>query len=164
MGPGGKRFLLLLAAAISAGDEEAAAEPRCTAAARVSGAPALVGPVVHLLRERGVPVGGTSQCGAISAVLASEEERVRITIIDSDGRTIERVVDDVEGAATAVESWARGDLLDPLLAARSAPLEARQAPDREPPPVIEVRSGPEPRSRDIELGALADFTYSGDGA
>lgn len=140
----------------------AIAGPRCTAVARVSGAPVLVRPVVALLRERGVPVEGESECGAISAVVASEDERVRVTIIDDDGRVVERVVDDAEGAATAVESWARGDLLDPLLAAREAP--PRPAVDREAPRAIAIESESRPAARRVDVAALAEAAMSDDGA
>jgi hypothetical protein len=140
----------------------ALAGPRCTAVARVSGAPALAGSVVALLRERGVPVTGESACGVISAVVASEEERVRVTIIDSDGRVVERMVDDAEGAATAVESWARGDLLDPLLAAREVP--ARPAMDREAPRAIEIEDESRPAARRVDVAALAEAALSNDGA
>ena len=140
----------------------AQAGPRCTAVARVSGAPALVGPVVSLLRQRGVPVAGESACGVISAVLASEAERVRVTIIDGDGRVVERVVDDAESAATAVESWARGDIADPLLAARAAP--PRPAVDREAPRAIELESASRPAARRVDAGALAELAVSDDDA
>lgn len=152
----------LAALAGGAGPGDAVAGPRCTAVARVSGAPVLVGPVVALLRERGVPVSGSSECGVVSAVLASEDERVRITIIDGDGRVVERLVDDVEGAATAVESWARGDLLDPLLAARQPP--PRPAVDPEAPQAIEIEEVSRPAARRVDVGALAEAALSDDGA
>jgi hypothetical protein len=153
----------MLAASLG-GARAAAAGSRCTAVARVSGAPVLVGPVLALLRERGVPVEGASACGAISAVVASEDEHVRVTIIDGDGRMVERVVDDVEGAATAVESWARGDLTDPLLAAREAP--ARPALDHEAPQPIEAeQAAPASLSgHRLDLAALVEMALSDDGA
>jgi hypothetical protein len=149
-------------AALAGGERRAAAGSRCTAVARVSGAPLLVGPVVALLRERGVPVEGSSDCGTISAVVASEDERVRITIIDGDGRVVERLVDDVEGAATAVESWARGDLLDPLLAAREAP--PRPVVEHEAPSPIAIEEDRPGPTRRLDVGALAEASLSDDGA
>ncbi len=160
----GAIIAVAIAASSAGGVRPAAAGQRCTAVARVSGAPVLVGPLLSLLRERGVPVEGASACGAISAVVASEDERVRVTIIDGDGRMVERVVDDVEGAATAVESWARGDLTDPLLAAREAP--PRPAVDPEAPRPIEIADGagaPAVGHR-VEVGALAEAALSNDGA
>jgi len=73
-------------------------------------------------------------------------------------------VDDVEGAATAVESWARGDLTDPLLAAREAP--ARPAMDREAPQPIEVEeSSPAGLSgRQVDVAAMVEMALSNDGA
>jgi len=162
-----KGGIIVAAAVVAAGSGSsgrlAVAGPRCTAVAQVSGAPTLVGPVVALLRERGVPVAGASECGAIRAVVASEDERVRVTIVDGDGRVSERLVDDVEGAATTVESWARGDLLDPLLASRQAP--ARPAVDRDAPHVIatEEADAGGPR-RGLDIAALAEATLSDDNA
>jgi hypothetical protein len=120
--------------------------------------------VVALLRERGVPVAGESACGVISAVVASEEERVRVTIIDGDGRMVERMVDDAEGAATTVESWARGDIVDPLLAARAAP--PLPSVDREAPRDIEIDSENQsrPAARRVDIGALAEVALSDDSA
>jgi hypothetical protein len=160
----GAIIALFVVASSLGGARAAAAGSRCTAVARVSGAPVLVGPVLALLRERGVPVEGASSCGAISAVVASEDEHVRVTIIDGDGRIVERVVDDVEGAATAVESWARGDLTDPLLAAREAP--ARPAVDREAPQPIEIEDGSRATvsGRQVTVGALVEMALSNDGA
>jgi len=160
----GAIITVAIAAASLGGVRAAAAGSRCTAVAHVSGAPVLVGPLLALLRERDVPVEGASSCGAISAVVASEDEHVRVTIIDGDGRIVERVVDDVEGAATAVESWARGDLTDPLLAAREAP--PRPAVDPEAPSAIEVEDGSSPplAGHRLDVGALVEMALSDDGA
>lgn len=151
---------VLLAPAASARADTAAAGP-CTPVVRVSGEPALVGPVVDLLRARRLAVAGASRCGAVSAALAAAGpgERVRVTIVDPDGRTIERIADDVEGAATAIESWARRDVSDPLLQARAVavgPAPAAAAVD-EP----EAAPGGT-RSVEVELGA--DGGVSDDGA
>jgi len=162
MARGGIISAVVVAALAGSSGGRALAGTRCTAVAQVSGAPVLVGPVVALLRERGVPVSGSSECGIISAVLASEEERVRVTIIDGDGRVVERLVDDAEGAATAVESWARGDLADPLLAARQAP--PRSAVDREAPRPIEIEETSRPAARRVDVAALAEASVSDDGA
>lgn len=155
-----------LAAALIAGfiiapaAHQARAEPACTPIVRVSGEPALARQVISLLRERRVSVAGESRCGTMTAVLNASGARTRITIVDADGRTVERMAEDVEAAATAIESWARGDLSAPLLAAREAP--PRQAPDRESPQPIEQATVFEIRT--IEVGAGAGVSFSSDGA
>jgi hypothetical protein len=139
------------------------AQPACTPVVRVVGEPARVDPVIALLRRRGVALEGESECGTLTAVLTEAGERTRITIVDADGRTVERVAGDVEAAATAIESWARGDLSAPLLAAREPPpvAAARQAPDREEPPPIQQAVI---ETRPIEIGASAGAGLSSDRA
>ncbi len=133
----------VVAAALVASVGGPAMADACPPAARVVGAPALVAPVERLLRARGVAVdvgdgaggeaGGRSKAGggsggkagdaacAVHAELLPDERGVRVRITDPDGRTVERVAADPEIAATAIESWARQDLDDPLLAARVRP-------------------------------------------
>jgi hypothetical protein len=62
-----------------------------------------------------------------------------VTTVDLDGRTVDRVATDIEGAATAIESWARADLAEPLLAARTRPA---QIEDREDVPALEAETTP----------------------
>jgi hypothetical protein len=138
------------------------AEPPCIPVVRVSGEPALAAPVIALLRRRGVAVDGTSKCGTLTAVLTGSDERTRITIVDPDGRTVQRVADDVKGAATAIESWARRDVSAPLLAAREAPPSSGQSPDREDPVPIETAAVVE--TRPIEIAAAGEVGWSSDGA
>lgn len=148
-----------LAAALAGG---ARAEPPCTPLVRVSGEPALAGQVIALLRERGLPVDRPGRCGTLTAVLTASGERTRITIVDAEGRTVERTAEDVRAAATVIESWARGDVAAPLLAGRDAPARPAQTADREAPP-----SPPAPTivvERLIEIGAGADAGLASDGA
>jgi hypothetical protein len=153
-------FALLLALA-----GEARADPACAPVVRVTGEPSLAGPVIALLRERGVSVDGESRCGTLTAVLTASGERTRVTIVDAEGRTALRMAEDARAAATVIESWARGDLSAPLLAAREPPpatVRARQAPDREAPPPIEQAAAIE--TRPIAIGAAAGAGLSSDGA
>jgi hypothetical protein len=148
----------------------ARAQPPCRPVARVGGEPALVAAVVPLLEERGVVVGGASACGAVDAVLATHDGRVRVTILDPDGGSIERSADDAAGAATAIESWVRRDVSDPLLAVRDAPPPPRQAGDHEPPPAAVVSAAAPLAAaapgagRAIDLAAAAELGVTGDGA
>ncbi len=149
-------------AALSLARGDARAEPACIPVVRVSGEPALADPVMQLLRRRGVSVSGESRCGTLTAVLTGRGEQTRITIVDPEGRTVERAAADAEAAATVIESWVRGDLSAPLLAAREAPARARQASDRESPPPIEQSIAIE--TRPIEVGVAAGAGLSSDGA
>lgn len=144
--------------------------PACRPVARVGGEPALAAAVVPLLEERGVPLAGAgaTACGVVDAVLATQDGRVRVTIIDADGAAVERSADDAAGAATAIESFVRSDVSDPLLAARAAPPPPRQAGDREPPPVAAVAAAPAAapvgHGRAIDLTGAAELGVTGDGA
>ena len=141
-----------IAAASPGRTADADARGRCVLVARVAGDPALVEPVVTILAGRGVPVTGAGSCGAIRARLDAEDEQVRVTITDADGRVVERIADDVEAAATAIESWSRRDVSDPLLAARALPRR-------------EAAATAEPsRGRDLAIAAGAEAALSGDGA
>jgi hypothetical protein len=118
--------------------------------------------VVALLRERHLPVTGASACGVVAATVAvaGAGPRVRVTIVDPDGRTAARVADDVEAAATFIESWARPDVSDPLLRLRAGPPgrppatgRAVDRPRREP-------AMPHP----IAVSVAGEFGVSSDGA
>jgi hypothetical protein len=158
-------------AAVALAPRAAAAET-CAPVARVSGDPALVEAVVAKLRARGIEVGEVAHgCGALIAVLDADENRVRVAITDADGRTIERIAGDADGAATAIETWARPELTDPLLAARPAkpPVHTALTIDPEPPPpappaearVIVATAAP---VRTVELFAAVEGGLSDDGA
>jgi hypothetical protein len=140
---------------------DARAEPACIPVVRLSGEKAVTAPVMKLLTRRGVSVSGESRCGTLTAVLTSRGEQTLITIVDPEGRTVERAAADAEAAATVIESWVRGDLSAPLLAAREPPVR-RQAADREAPPAIEQTVAVE--TRPIEIGAEAGAGLSSDGA
>lgn len=158
-------------AAVALAPRAAAAET-CAPVARVSGDPALVEAVVAALRARGIEVGEVERgCGELIAVLAADDSRVRIAITDPGGRTVERVAGDADGAATAIETWARPELTDPLLAARPAkpPVHTAMAIDPEPAPAAppaetpEIVAAPAP-VRAVELFAAVEGGLSSDGA
>jgi hypothetical protein len=149
-------------AAIVAAGGDARAQPACVPVVRVTGEPTLSAPVKQLLSRRGVRVSGESRCGTLTAVLTGRGEQTRITIVDAEGRAVERTAADAEAAATIIESWTRGDLSAPLLAARDAPPRARQALDREAPPPIEETAAID--TRPIELGVTAGAGLSSDRA
>jgi hypothetical protein len=90
----------------------------CGPAAVVEGDAAAVASVVGLLVQRGIdtdPVG----CPAVRARLERRGATIVVNAIDGDGAPpIERVVTELDAAATVIESWARTDVTSPLLAAR----------------------------------------------
>ena len=137
-----------------------AAQAVCMPVVQVSGEPALARPVIALLRGRGVKVGGTSRCGVMTAVLTGSGELTRITIVDTDGRTVERVAEDAGAAATAIESWVRRDIDAPLLEPRAAPA---QDADREQPAPIAQTAAPAVERR-IEVGGAAEAGLGSDGS
>jgi hypothetical protein len=151
----GPRLAALAAAALGlAAARPASAEPDCAPRVQVSGDPALAGPIIALLRQRGVPVEPPSACGTLTAVLTASGERLRVTIVDADGRTVERMAEDASAAATAIESWARRDVSAPLLAARVVPPSGAQTLDRDAPP--EPAVPPQREQRVVEVGAAVE--------
>jgi hypothetical protein len=150
-----------IAIAVLAWHVDAAAQPACTPVVQVSGDPVLARPVMALLRDRGVKVDGASKCGVMTAVLTGSGERTRITIVDVDGRTVERMAEDARAAATAIESWARRDITAPLLEAREAPAAAQDL-DREQPRTIVAPV--QVVERLIEVGGAAEAGLAGDGS
>ena len=139
-------------------------EPACLPVARVSGDPVLEHEVVKLLRERGLPVAGESPCGTVDVVLIADADRVRLTLRDGQEPPVDRVADDVEAAATVIESWARRDVSAPLLAAREAPAPPVQRADRERPPQVQAAAGaPAAPGRRLDLAGALEASLSDDG-
>ncbi len=140
------------------------AQTPCIPVANVTGDAALARSVQERLAIRGVPVTGKSACGSIVVALADLGGKVRVNITDPDGRRSERVVADVDGAVAIGESWARRDVVSPLLARPIEPpaLSGDQTPSpsvRKTPPLDEPD-----RFRGIELAAVGEGGMSGDGA
>lgn len=141
---------------------EAAADA-CVPAAVVIGDDGLVRTIEAELRARGVAVAGDAgvatdvTCAVHAEVTPDVDHHVRVTITDSDGRTVERLTADAGTAATAIESWARRDMSDPLLVGHTL------APARETPGLA-AAAATSPRTRRIEIGAALDGGVSNDGA
>lgn len=106
----------------------AAADPPCKPSAQVTGDTAIVSALEVVLRGRGIVVNAataeqaafvSSACRRVVADVAIVDGgRLFVSITDPEGRRARRTAEDTEAAATVIESWARGDLVDPLLAAR----------------------------------------------
>lgn len=141
---------------------EAAADA-CLPAAVVIGDDGLVRTIEVELRARDVAVAGDAgvtsdvSCTVHAEVSPDVDHHVRVTITDSDGRTVERLTADAGTAATAIESWARRDMSDPLLVGHT-PAPARETP------ALAAAAATAPRARRIEIGAALDGGVSIDGA
>jgi hypothetical protein len=160
-----RRIAAVVLVALVAVARPASADPPCIPLAQVSGDPALVATVTRVLYERGLSSSGSSACGTVSAEVAPRDERVWIRLTDADGRTVERVADDGEGAATTIESWTRQDVVDPLLAARETMSAVTPPPAGARRPAVQSTGVVSPSSRaGWELSALGVAALSDDGA
>ncbi|MEJ7596473.1 MAG: hypothetical protein WKG01_01080 [Kofleriaceae bacterium] len=105
-----------------------AADPPCKPSAQITGESTVIRAIEVALRGRGIdvetpapdgPAFVSVTCRRVSAeVTIGDGGRLFVAVIDADGRQTQRVAEYTEAAATVIESWARGDLLDPLLASR----------------------------------------------
>jgi hypothetical protein len=106
----------------------AAADPACKPSARVTGEGVVVRAIEVVLRARGIDVAAVSTdqpafvgspCrGVIADITIGEAGRLVVAVTDEEGRHALRTAEDTEAAATVIESWARRDVVDPLLLAR----------------------------------------------
>lgn len=135
----------------------------CAPAAVVIGDDGLVRTIEAELRARGVAVAGDAggpadvTCAVHAEVSPDIDHHIRVTITDSDGRTVERLTADAGTAATAIESWARRDMSDPLLEGHApiSPARERRIGD-----AVTIASAP--RARRVEVGAALDGGVSND--
>lgn len=106
-----------------------AAADLCKPSTALKGERSVVTAIEPILRSRGVdviPAAGSEPpsfiagaCRHVTAEVTTGGARIMVWVSDAEGRRAERLTEDAEAAATVIESWARGDLVDPLLAARS---------------------------------------------
>lgn len=123
------RATLVIAAIVLGLTGMAAAD--CPPSASVSGEPDVVESVDRLLRERGVVVlervgedaaFPVETCRHVVVTVMRGGGRIAVWITDPDGQRVERLTEDPIAAATIIESWARRDLVSPLLATRRTPV------------------------------------------
>ncbi|MFN0250408.1 MAG: hypothetical protein ACKV2T_26245 [Kofleriaceae bacterium] len=117
-----------IAFTLAATASRAAADPPCKPSAQLKGEHAVVIAIEPMLRARGIdgvvaastdPAFVASSCRSVTAEVATLGARIMVWVTDADGRRAQRLTEDTEAAATIIESWARGDLVDPLLDARA---------------------------------------------
>src|SRR5690349_13180216 len=87
----------------------ATAEP-CRVTAVLEGDGELVDATSRALARRGVATEARTACPAAKARLDRRGTAIVVTVIDPDGRSSERVLEDHLAAASLIESWARQDL------------------------------------------------------
>lgn len=167
------RALAILALSVGS----AAAEPPCRPSARLTGERPLADEIGAVLRERGIavvadaaessasagsdPAFTGAACRQVSAEVATGGHRIMVWITDDEGHRVERLTEDVPAAATAIESWARRDLLDPLLDARAAiPIGL---PGAASAAQVERTAAPAAAPPHYRLAGGADVGVSGDG-
>jgi hypothetical protein len=126
----------------------------CPPSAVVIGDDALVADVNVELRARGIGIDGGVPCTVLAEIVA-DGDHLRVTISDPDGRRVERTAANARTAATAIESWARRDVGDPLLEIHAVPTRTE--------PSAEVPSEVPSRAPSFEVGAALDTGVSGDG-
>lgn len=104
----------------------AAEAPACADGVRIEGTKAVVSKLQRALAERGMPV--EPDCGAVLVLASAAGDDFHLRIATMDGTEVERVAPDANAAATTIESFARNDLLDPLIdrPAPPAPVEVEK--------------------------------------
>lgn len=136
----------------------------CLPAVALDGDPALVEALVRRLEALGVlTTEGRREpgCPPLEATVFGRPGEIAVTLRDAEGRAPSRTVRDVEVAASWIESWARRDLIDPLLSPQG------DRPPGAPRPIptatgvaLEPPRPPQPSSASVagELGFSDDGT------
>jgi hypothetical protein len=115
------------------------AEP-CRVTAVLEGDRELVDSTSRSLSRRGVATTPTAACPSARARLDRRGSAIAVTVIDPDGRRSERVLADLDAAASLIESWARQDLNAGLLFGWTV-----DAPPPAAPPIAIVAQPTAPR-------------------
>ena len=120
----------------------------------VEGTSPKVDAISNVLAERGVACTAT-------ATITDNGDRLAIHIVLPDGSAVDRVADDADTAATVIESFARIDIGNALLATRPAPRVA-VGPS---PEVVRDAAPPKPapeNKRGIQLFGAFESSYADD--
>lgn len=95
-----------------------AEQQACPPGVRLIGDEAAAKAVSALLLTAGVQTSGEQHCVTVIAELRREPDgRLGVRLADTQGRSTDRLVSDAETAAAVIESWARVDLVAPMLEA-----------------------------------------------
>jgi hypothetical protein len=150
-----QRCVLLAALLVSS---IAAAEP-CAPAAVLTGDPSLVTNIGGILAAHGVVDADTSACPAVRAQV---ERRGAGIVVHAPGTSPdrERVVSELDTAATVIESWTRTDLDAPLFAVR--PMVASRLSPPPPEPWIVRSTGRNTPPRGIQAFGAFETSFAND--
>jgi hypothetical protein len=137
-----------------------AAADACPLAVVLDGDAHAIATVGEMLAARGIALEAID-CEPTRAHLEVRGAQIAIDVVQTDGAHIERIVGDSATAATVIESFARSDVGDPLLASRPVPAP----PARAASPEIEVsRTQPPPPSpRGVRLSIVYESSFASDG-
>lgn len=146
----------------------------CPPGVRLVGDEAATKAVSALLLTAGVETSGEQHCVTVIAELRQEPDgRLGVRLADTQGRSTDRLVSNAETAAAVIESWARVDLVAPMLEA-PAPLPSAaqpvpevelaapgQAPSTASKQAPSTASKPEPYARGVPADPHTDFDATG---
>ena len=133
-----------------------AEQQACPPGVRLFGDEAAAKAVSALLLTAGVQTSGEQHCVTVIAELRREPDgRLGVRLADTQGRSTDRLVSDAETAAAVIESWARVDLVAPMLEApaQAVPEVELAAPGQAP----SAASKPETHAGGVPAGPRKDF-------
>jgi hypothetical protein len=128
----------------------------CPPGVRLLGDEAAAKAVSALLLTAGVQTSGEQHCVTVIAELRREPDgRLGVRLADTQGRSTDRLVSDAETAAAVIESWARVDLVAPMLEApaQAVPEVELAAPGQAP----SAASKPETHAGGVPARPRKDF-------
>jgi len=146
-----------------------AQQQACPPGVRLVGDEAAAKAVSALLLTAGVQTSGEQHCVTVIAELRREPDgRLGVRLVDTQGRSTDRLVSDAETAAAVIESWARVDLVAPMLEAPAQPVPEvelapkGQAPSRESKPETHAGGVPSGPRKDFEATAWLGVSLAND--
>ncbi|HEY6724771.1 MAG TPA: hypothetical protein VI197_12110 [Polyangiaceae bacterium] len=137
----------------------------CPPGVRLVGDEAAAEAVSALLLTAGVQTSGEQHCVTVIAELRREPDgRLGVRLVDTQGRSTDRLVSNAETAAAVIESWARVDLVAPMLEAPAQAVPemelapAGQAPSTASKPETHADGVPGgPHAGGVPAGPRKDF-------
>ena len=141
-----------------------AAPASCPPSVALSGPSAIVTEVEKTLTNRALAVGRTGPCGVLEVELRLAGEGIVVIREPSSVDAEARVVADASAAATVIESWARVDLAEPLLAVRAVAARQVFESQRDRPDVGANIPAPRVPTTRVALAASAELGLGLDGS